>query len=292
MTDAILALDMGGTNIKGGLFGQDALPLTQTRQVSVNSFGTQAEILHVLGGFVRELGKNAQVTAVAVSTPGPFRYDEGVSDMTKKYAAIRGIPLREEIRLRGDLAPDVPVTFLSDANAYLLGEWLHGAGKKCPNCAAVTLGTGLGYSVMEDGAVLVNENGRPYDILCYMPFRDGVLENLASGTGVAREYQRRTGKPTTAREMAQMQDAVALDVFAEMGEALGAALAPRMRKHHTQRLVVGGQMAYSMDLFRQPLAKPLEGTAVVAAENIPDAALYGAAAHALKLDGDWRREIP
>lgn len=287
---AILALDMGGTNIKGGVFAADGRPLGETAQTPVNSSGEREEVLSTIGSFVRMLTEGTAVEAVSVSTPGPFRYRDGVSDMTRKYPALNGVPLREEIRRRGGLKEDTPVEFLSDANAYLIGERFYGAGRGCDHLGAVTLGTGLGYSVMEDGAVLVNENGRPYDLPCFDPFRDGVLENLVSGTGVAKEYERRTGRATTAKEMAERRDEVSLEVFREMGRELGRAMRPRAERHHMKRFVVGGQMALAMELFADELRAELPGVEVVRAENIADAALFGAAAHTLGMDAPWRLE--
>ena len=289
MNKVILAMDMGGTNIKGGLFDSDCISLGETAQISMPSFCSREEILGTLGSFVEMFARRAQIHAVSISIPGPFRYAEGASEMTHKYAAIRGVPLRSEIRSRGGLPVETPVEFLSDANAYLIGERFFGAGQGCDDLAVVTLGTGLGYSVMEDGRIVTNKNGRPYDLLCFSPFRDGVLEDIVSGSGIAREYERRTGKRTSAREMAMTRDDAALDIYYRMGSELGKALLPRMRKHHTCRLIVGGQIAYSLELFHASLAQVLPGVGVQQAKNIPDAALFGAAVHAVGLEKPWLR---
>ena len=288
MEPAILALDMGGTNVKGGLFGSDARPLSPPSQISIHSTGSREDILAVLGCFIRTLAGKAAIQRVCISTPGPFRYEEGISEMAHKYQAIRGISLGKALREYGDLAWNTPIEFLSDANAYLIGESLYGAARGCDNCAAVTLGTGLGYSIMEGGALLVNSAGRPFDLLCFAPFGNGVLEDLVSGTGVARTYEQRTGQKTTAQEMAQRKDPISLAIFQEMAWALGDALRPRVARHHIRRLIVGGQMALAMPLFEMALRAKLPATEFFQAQNVDSAALYGAAAHALRLENAWK----
>ena len=287
----IAALDMGGTNIKGCLFRDDLTPAGAPIQTPVDSQGDSEHILSALAGTLVRLCADcgpARVARLCVSTPGPFEYEPGRAKMTEKYGAIYAVPLREEFRRRVPLTDDVPICFLSDANAFLLGEALCGAGRGCRDLAAVTLGTGLGYSVMKNGRVLTNENGRPYDVPAVDSCNGGTLQTFCSGRGLAARCLAETGSVRTARQMAESADPVSLKLFREMGFLLGSHLQPRLASLGIRRLIMGGQVSYALPLFLDALSSSLPGVAVIRAERPADAALCGAVAYGLGRTEPWQ----
>jgi glucokinase len=54
----------------------------------------------------------------------------------------------------------LPLAIDNDARAALIGEWRHGAGKDCDNLVIMTLGTGLGTSVVMQGRVVRGVHGQ------------------------------------------------------------------------------------------------------------------------------------
>ncbi len=287
MSGAIAALDLGGTFIKGCVLDQNANLLTQPICVPVASSAPAGQLTEMLSDAARQICLGQEIAHVAVSTPGPFDYRRGAPMMNVKYASLYGVSLRPILRQAAGLSESVPVSFLSDANAFLLGEHFFGAGRGCTALASITLGTGLGYSVMADGRVLTNENGRPYDVLAVDPHGEDMLETYASGTGLARSYLLASGQSKTAKEMAECGDELSLRLYNEMGRMLAEHLLPRMQKHHVKRLIVGGQVANAMPLFQPPLAAGLPEVEVVQAARPAEAALYGAAAYALEMAQPW-----
>ena len=125
----ILAIDAGGTFFKSGLVSADGKILEHTRvSCPVDSAGQASSVrsaYHIL--IARQL-ENARaigraIKAVGVDTPGPFDYQEGKSLMRHKFPALYGIPLRPWIQ---EAAGDLPVRFLHDSTAFLLGEYWKG----------------------------------------------------------------------------------------------------------------------------------------------------------------------
>lgn len=96
-----------------------------------------------------------------------------------------------------------PVALDTDVNGAALGEWQMGAGKDCRTLAYVTVGTGIGAGVLQNGRSLFGtghyEMGHIYPPHDYeidpfpgrCPFHKDCLEGLASGPSIADRW----GKP-------------------------------------------------------------------------------------------------
>lgn len=289
MKECIAALDFGGTFLKACLFDEKVHELSEMQLAPINSRGSKEEIFETLLMFLQRLIGEHLVSRIAVSTPGPFYYEPGYSAQTGKYGAINGIPLRPVIRNGLKLPESVPIDFLSDSISFLIGECYFGAGKGCRNVAAITLGTGLGYAAMHDGHIVTNMRGRPYDLPYREKWNGVILDDICSGRGLALSYYRATGKQITAADMARQRDEVSLQLYAQMGELLGTYLKKYMDLREIQRLIVGGQVSKSFELFAEPLIKGLKGVEVCIAQNMEYAALYGAAAYSLGMVEPWER---
>lgn len=277
MRQVLVALDMGGTNIKSGIFDIESKQLLDTFTVPVNSAGTLDEYRDTLLRVRSALLTGCAVRAIQVSTPGPFDYAAGVSHMVKKYKAINGLDLRKVIRECLGAAEDTPVGFLSDANAFLLGEYTAGEARGIGDTAVVTLGTGLGFAIMQNGRLLVNEAMRPYHIIAFLPYEGAQLEDFVSGTGLPAEYFKRTGIRMDAKQIALSGTPEARKVYRDMGTVLGRSIKDILELHSCRLLIIGGQMAASADLFLPSVREELPGIEVKRARGLTDAALIGAA---------------
>ena len=191
----ILAIDAGGTFFKSGLVSADGKILEHTRvSCPVDSAGQASSVrsaYHIL--IARQL-ENARaigraIKAVGVDTPGPFDYQEGKSLMRHKFPALYGIPLRPWIQ---EAAGDLPVRFLHDSTAFLLGEYWKGGLQGEGNAAGVMLGTGLGFAYMRNGEVQLNPQGGPGFSLYTVPYRRGAAEDYVSRRGIISRYLERT----------------------------------------------------------------------------------------------------
>ena len=106
----------------------------------------------------------------------------------------------------------VPVALENDADIAILGEYWTGAGRDCARLAMITVGTGIGVSLMADGRLYRGAGGYhpegghivldPHGPLCYCGAR-GCWESLASGTAIARlAREREAAHPTSLLERA------------------------------------------------------------------------------------------
>lgn len=278
MNRTILSLDVGGTFVKHGLFIEnEGLVESSVGQFPMATSGNAVQIVNTLGSFLRA----HPADLVSVSIPGPMDYAHGISFMKHKFVSLYGLPLDEA------LAPylgGAPITFLHDGVSFLLGEMYDGNAARFERPAGVMLGTGLGFITGEDRRACINERDIPAFPLWNQPYRDGIAENYVSSQAMREHYARRTGVETDVKSIsvaARAGDQDAQAVFEENGRRLGEMLRKKWELLHFDGVVIGGQIARSLDLMQAPLRESLP-VPVVAAAHLSDAALRGAAFYALK----------
>lgn len=279
MREAILALDAGGTSIKLALVGGGGEPAGVT-EYTFESDSQEA----ILDTFRRALasgreeakGVGLQIAHIGIACPGPFDFRRGVSQMTHKWAGIRGIPLLPVV---AEVLEGTPVSFLHDSTAFMLGEAFGGAARDAQNPAGVMLGTGIGYAFMRRRRVCLDDTLSPLVRLWRLPYRDGIVEDYVSRRAIRKRYADKTGgdaEPPDVREIAGRAaagEAEALAALHETGELLGDILRTFLPTD-CDLVVVGGQIARSAQLFL-PGARRALNVPVVCAEHISDAALRG-----------------
>ena len=123
MKDYLLALDAGGTFLKAGLFEGQSPVAGSFCSHPANSNGTTEEVHAAYTALLAEMRNRAEamggrITGVVADIPGPFDYKNGISQMKHKYTAICGVPLRPWF---AEVLGDVPVRFLHDSAAFILG---------------------------------------------------------------------------------------------------------------------------------------------------------------------------
>jgi glucokinase len=285
----ILALDAGGTSVKLGLVLPHAIRegVLDLLEIPMPSDGPTDQIRAAYSeatrtGMACAARRGLKVAGVGISTPGPFDYKNGVSLMDHKYAAIKGMRVRPFIE---KAAGFLPIRFIHDSFAFLLGELALGDWACYHSPCAVIIGTGLGFAAMRNGRLQRNPQGGPGISIYRNPYRDGIAEDFVSRRGIQQRYWclGGTGDPSV-KEIAQAAkngDALCARVFEETGTALAEILAPIVQEGGFDCILLGGQIAKSGPLLTVPARKRLDslGTActVATALHIDEASLVGAA---------------
>ena len=259
----IPALDIGGTHVTAGVvnLGTHEECASVIRRHPVPADGSAARIVDaVVHG---ALGLNAGPGRHwAVAVPGPFDYARGVALYrgVGKFEALYGLDLRAA--LTAALPEPASVTFVNDADAFLLGEHWAGAARGHERAVGITLGSGVGSSFLV-GCTGIVEHG-PYvppqgraDLLTY---GGRPLEDTVSRRAMRAAYAQATGSSgeplADVKEIADRArdgDPVAHDVLADAMNALGLVIAPWLARFGATALVVGGSIAGSWDLLAHPL---------------------------------------
>ena len=263
-----LLLDVGGTFVKSvvATLQGELLPNTET-SVPINSNGTREEIEHSLATVVANGRAIAEyngylLAGVGIAFPGPFDYNTGISYMTHKFAALENVSVKDFFHSLLDIGEDMPVVFMHDVTAAVLGEQHFGAAKGYKNVAVVTLGTGLGFAHTIDGEIQYSNFGSPSVSIYNRPYLDGVLEDFASKRGFLRAYAEVRGEENPSNLTVAMiggmcahGDEQALESFRRVGEILATELKPLLEEFSIECLLFGGQISRSFCYIEPVIAK-------------------------------------
>ena len=259
--EMILALDIGGTFIKSAVFS-DGKIVRKLPQVPSCSSGNRDDIASAIRTAIRQAGT---VDRIAVSIPGPFDYKNGIFRAEHKFAAVRDCSFAE-------FADGIPASFIHDANAFLLGELLHGAGRGFLRVGAITLGTGLGAAFAVGGDLQCNGTGSPADhvTIWKRPFRDGIAEDYVSARALLKNFPGMDAKQL--EDEAIKGNIQAKQAYLEYSANLYRLLQEWKDRLAAEVIILGGQLRKGLFLC-EPVPANLN---IRFSELGEDAALWGA----------------
>ncbi len=186
-----LAIDAGGTYLKGALFLERAILIENSFiKIPVNSMGNRREIKKSYQSVAKEESRYASlmgltIRGIGICIPGPFDYKEGICKMRHKYASIYGIPLRPWFE---EILGGTTVNFLHDSEAFLKGAIYQSKSDYNPVCGVI-LGTGLGFAIAKDNKVIRNPSGGPGISIFQKQYKEGTAEDYVSKRGILKRYR-------------------------------------------------------------------------------------------------------
>lgn len=207
-----------------------------------------------------------QVLGVGVGIPAPLAYHEGRIASQAVLAGWQGIDLSEEFSRRLGR----PVFVDNDANLGALGEQSWGAGRGCSNMAYIKLGTGVGGGLILNGELYRGHFGSAGEIGHITIDADGArcrcgnrgcLESVVSVQAVlaAAAAQLRLGRPSSLDAgnlslpeliaAARAGDALAVELLAHAGTAIGIAVAGLVNMLNPPLVVISGGLAAAGELL-------------------------------------------
>jgi glucokinase len=262
--DAVVAIDLGGTALKGSLVSANGETLSTRTQK------TPAEgILEALVSLIDELMDEAatqefRVVAAAVVTPGMVNESDGVV----VYASNlnwHNVPLLAELRKR----LSIPVTVGHDVRAAGLAESRLGAARGIADFTLVTIGTGMAAALVSAGKPILGAIGVAGEI-GHIPIvqggdrcacgQRGCLEAYVSGAGVAQRYEARSGAHLSSKEIVARlgTDPHAYTVWEEATRALAQGLAIVTLLLDPAVIVLGGGFSQAKEVLLEPVTRYLE----------------------------------
>lgn len=296
---AVLALDVGGSSLKGAVVPRDGRPVHVGRRDS----DADGDALTAIVAFLRELHDVAGEHDLAVAGAGvvtPGMLDEATG--TVRYASNfswRDLPLRALLTE----ATGLPVTTGHDVRTAGLAEQLFGAARGIDDFVLVPIGTGVAAALVTSGHPVTGALGAagefghipvvPRGEACSCG-QSGCLEVYASGAGLARRYAARTGQQVPAEEVVARlgADPAADEVWADAVEALAIGLTTATLLLDPHTIVLGGGFTAAGDALLTPLRTALSqrlawraAPPVRVAELGADAGWIGAAALTFRAAG-------
>ena len=139
-----IGIDLGGTNIRGGVVNGRELKNILSERINVKA--TAEEIVLQLFTLTENLITDS-VTAIGIGVPGLVDEERGMVFDVINIPAWTELPLKQlmEERFR------IPVLINNDANCFAVGEYYFGKGVEGDSMIGLTIGTGLGSGIILKG---------------------------------------------------------------------------------------------------------------------------------------------
>ena len=268
-----LGLDVGGTNLRLGVFSDLALVEETRFQANYSAICKQyppaqawQTILQVTAEAIQPLlDKYTGIAAIGIGFPGFIDPNTGVLAQSPNLPGLREVNLGHD--LSGLLGVNVRVE--NDANAAAYGEYCQ-LGQPAGGLLYVGLGTGVGAGLVVNGKVWAGHHGYaleaghiivvPEGRLCGCG-NQGCVEQYASATGISQAYTDLTGQTRTARDIAQAADSGDIDaqtVYADAGSKLAQMLASVLKVVDVENVLIGGGVAAAWSLMSAAFHQRLE----------------------------------
>ncbi|MGP5429107.1 ROK family protein [Enterococcus malodoratus] len=245
MSQKILAIDIGGSAIKSGLWENEAL----TELPSYPTPKTWDE----MKAYLKLLVEEHQITdGVAISAPGAVNVEEGVIYGVSAVPYLHRFPIKQE--LAGFLS--VPVSFQNDANCAALAEIWQGNAKGLESAALMIIGTGIGGGIAINGKLRSGTNlfGGEFG---YQVMNDDTLETLSDlGSPVAMSKRfsniKADDRSYTSKEifeLAEAGDELAQEQIDYFYNALSIGIYNILVSLDPDRVLIGGGISTREDLL-------------------------------------------
>ena len=254
-----LGLDIGGTKIAGARVSPDGKVLSHASRPTTPD--NPEGILDALSEIFQELGGHEALSAVGVAVAA-FLNAERDTIFFSPNIAWRDFPLRAAVAER----LGVPVVLENDANAAGWGEFRFGAARDVTSMLMLTIGTGVGGALVDDGRLLVGGFGMAAELghiiiepggrLCGCG-NYGCLEQYASGTALMRDARERLGDHSLTQaaltDLLMQENPEALAAVEGVARAIGRGITSLVAVTDPQRIVIGGGVASAGELLLAPI---------------------------------------
>lgn len=260
---AVVAIDLGGTSMKGALVDARGSALARLDAPTPAAEGGAAVLAAVLR-LAADLAAAAPARVVAAAAVTPGQVYEGVVKFAANLGGWNEVPLARELTA----TLGVPAAVEHDAAGAALAEAAFGPNRSS-DCFFVALGTGIGAGHVRSGVVAAGSAGGAGELghIPVYPNGDrcacgqiGCLETYASAASIARRYTARTGTVVAGSDdvVARLgHDPAADAVWEQAVEALALALATTTLLVDPGVIVLGGGLARAGDTLLRPLSARL-----------------------------------
>jgi glucokinase len=267
---SVVAIDIGGTKIAGGLVTAGG-QIHALRRIPTEAHQGGEDVMRRVNLLVGELiaeGKRMNgalsPAAIGVGTAGWVEPKSGVITFaTSALPGWKGMPVKERLQT----AHSLPAFVENDAAVMALGEAVFGAGRGRLFVLGLTVGTGIGGGIIIDGQIYHGAHGYAgamgHIIIDYRSTRQcpcgryGCMEAYASTPGLVNEFIQAVGREYLIQhdldpagigikeiaDLAKAGNANAWQVIQHGAEYLGTGIATLLNLFNPDIVVIGGGVA-------------------------------------------------
>lgn len=269
---ALLGIDIGGTSIKTGLVNSEG-EITEKASVEIADL-RKRNFIEDLITWLKPVINKAGIASVGIGVPG-FVSKSG--DYLVEIPNLTEIEGDKFINALKHNFPAVKFYFSNDANAAAYGAYKFCSNIKENSFGYITLGTGMGSAIIDDGKIYTGANGNGPELGMIHLFGERTAEELVSKDGLLNLAKQQLQTNTTIKTTLQLQnintidlynaavenDELALKIFDLFGANLGKATAVFIQIFDISTIYVGGGLSPCLPFMQKAihdiLAKRLTG---------------------------------
>lgn len=293
-----IGIDLGGTNIKAGIVDLDAGEVIASQSIpTVAREGHDAVMRRMSDLALHVASENHfrldEIGGIGIGLPGLLDLEKGTTVFLPNLPGRwPDIPVRETIACQTGL----PVSILNDARAITFGEWKFGAGRGVDTIACFTIGTGVGGGIVVNGQLHMGIGGTAGELGhqtidyngprcgcgncgCLEAFASGpaiaalglkaVVQGLTTNIGKMVNYDLNKITPDVIAKAALEGDAIAKEIFSQVGKYFGIAIANILVTISPKRVVLGGGVAAAGEILFDPIRQTVrERVSVVPVDQV------------------------
>lgn len=285
-----ICIDIGGTSIKYGVIKEDGTFLTTNEMPTEALEYGGAGIVKKIKTIIETYKADYEVVGVCVSTAGMVDCEQGkityASPLIPNYTGT-------EIKKIVEETYHLPCEVENDVNCAGLAEYYAGSAKGSSSSLCLTIGTGIGGSIVLNGNVWHGFSGSGCEV-GYMHLPNGEFQDLGASSILVKkvaEWKQVESSSINGKyvfEQAKNGDEDCIRAIDEMVDVLGMGIANICYVLNPEVIVLGGgimaQKEYLYEKIQASLHKYLlpsiaEKTKLTFAKNQNQAGMLGAFYH-------------
>ena len=249
--NAYIGVDLGGTSIRAARIMNDVIEIQNQVKTPKNA-KDEWETVEAIKELILTV-MNENVKAIGIGVPSVVDRVKGI------VYDVTNIPHWKEVHLKKILEKElgIPVYLDNDANCFALAERYFGVGKDFENFVGLTLGTGLGGGIIQQGKLLQDANCGSGEFGT-LPYKDNTVEYYASGSFFSNIYGVDGGE---MYQRALRQEPEALEAYRQLGIHIGEAVKMVVLTLDPQMIVFGGTVAGVHALYEDAIWANLQNFA-------------------------------
>ena len=257
-----ICIDIGGTSIKYGVLsekGEIFIDGTVSTKVTEKENFILSDVKKLVRNILDEY-RNYEIKGICVSTAGVVNPEKGeIAYAGPTIPKYTGTKIKEELEKEFSISCEVE----NDVNCAGLGEYWRGAGKGSKSMVCLTIGTGIGGSVILDGKLL-NGIGYTAGEIGYMDVNGNYIQNIASSKYLVEKVQKekveREGITDTITgvdifELAKRGDEICIAGIDEIISNLAVGVRNIIYLLNPEVIVIGGGITAQKEYLEEKIRK-------------------------------------
>ena len=256
----IAVFDIGGTSIKYGVLKETrTLDFIHQDEAETNAKKLGGEgVINKVCELIVQLKKVYEINGVAVSSAGVVNSKDGsIIYANENIPNYTGMKVKELI----EATFQIPCTIENDVNCAALGEYTYGKNTISHSAFVLTIGTGIGGSLINDGIIYHGSSFLAGEI-GYMLIDNKPFEHLASTSFLINEVKTKTNEVDLngkiVFERYKSNDNICIDAVHSLCNNLAKGISNCVYLLNPEAIILGGGIMKQETILRPIIEKYLK----------------------------------